>query len=162
MPRSPLVNPYSGEDFDVLRAFEDHVEDHERRESQAGRIYTVHLTAVAATSTFIVIPRVTLEGYAFGRVSYTFTATLELDDTDYWTFTLQRYRMDSGSPTMRPIVGGEWTSSAIAMTKFKPYVVEFDQELDPGEVLALVVTKAAAAVAFTGSIQIQEIFGPEE
>ena len=162
MSRSPLGNPYRGEDGATQSAFEAHVEDHERRENQAGRIFAMPLIGIAATTLVPLIPRVPADGFDFGRVTFTFTADLAMDATNYWTFALYRRRLVDGVSVARPVVGGSWATNAIGMTAYRPYAVEYNQPLDPGEVLELVVTKANAGATFTAGVQVQETFGPEE
>ena len=163
--RAPLNNPVvpNPETEEMFRAFEALIDQLEQRADRSPKSVTVPLLAIAATTTVIVIPRVSKDGFAFGRMVFTPTAVMSADSTNYWTFTFYRYFTDSdGVRAARPIPGSTWNTSGTAIRANVPTMLTVKRPLNKGETLALVITKTASAATFTGTLQVSEIFGPEE
>jgi hypothetical protein len=172
--RAPLINPViPGPDTEeTYRAFGHLIDQLEERFNRSGQVATIPLIGVAGDLHVYLIPRVGKDGFNLGRVSMALTAnnlpdgsvrTLSADASNYWTFTLNRYFFNtSGVRTKRPIEGGSWNTSAVSIKPDSPFVLEIKQPLDPGDTLVLDIQTTGTAVAFSATVQVEEMFGPEE
>jgi len=174
MGRAPIINPVipSTGNEELYRSVQHVIDQLERHFNRSGYVYTVPLFDIVMARHVYLIPRVGLNGFNLGRVAMTagknYTpdgtlATISADASNYWTFTLYRYFTSSdGSRTSRPIPGGTWNTSETAMRVDVPKVVFLKRPLDPGDTLVLKITPTGTAPAFSGTIQVEETFGPEE
>jgi len=174
MGRAPLVNPIilSPDNEELHEAFERLIEQLERRADRQGQTYVIPLRQIGHNEHVQIIPRVAKDGFNLGRISLNLgvhvlpTGTmrdLTASSTAYWTFTLSRYfTATNGVRTKRPIPNGTWNTSEVGIRADLPKVVEVKHPLNPGESLVLDIAKTGAAEVFSGSIQVQEIFGPED
>lgn len=165
MSRSPINNPViiGPENEELFRAFEGLIVQLEEHFNRAGQIVTLPIEGVTVSTTLCLIPRVGRAGFNLGRVSFVMTGSIAADASNYWTFTLSRYfTAPDGVRTKRAIPGSTWNTSAVGIRPFVPKVVEMKRPLDPGESLIFDIEQTGAAIPLNGTVQVQEMFGPEE
>ena len=174
MGRAPLVNPVipGPEKEELFRAFGSLIDQLERHFNRSGVIYSVPLLDVVSDLHIYLIPRVGYNGFNLGRVSMVLTknylpdattADLTASATDYWTFTLYRYfTATDGTRTKRPIPGGTWNTSNTGIRADIPKVMTLKRPLNPGDTLVLEISRTGAAAAFSATVQVEEMFGPED
>ena len=154
------------ENEELYRAFEDMINQLQRRDDQAARVVSMPIEVfLVKTTDLILLPRVGKDGFALGRVSYCFASDLSQGDgTDNWTFKLYRHFNDSGTRNSAPIVGGSWSTTEHGLRAYLPKVMEFDRPLNPGDTLRCEITKngSPAQSNVFGSVQVEEMYGPEE
>ena len=173
MSRAPLINPVvPGPDNEELyRAFGTLIDQLERRFNTSGYLYVIPLEDIALDRHVTLIPRVGNQGFNLGRVSMTggsnsgvgTITTISASSTDYWTFTLYRYfTATDGTRTSRPVPGGTWNTSTTAIRADVPKVLTLKRPLNPGDTLVCQIATTGAPEPFSATLQIEEMFGPEE
>jgi hypothetical protein len=151
------------ENEELYRAFEDMINQLQRRDDQAARAITLPINVdFDVTTDFVVIPRVGQDGWGLGRVSMAFTHDLTQSSTNYWTFSLYYYYTDTGTRTVYPVIGGSWTTAEHGLRAYVPKVLELDRPLDPEMTLRLKVVRTGTADYLRGSMLTEEMYGPEE
>ena len=165
MGRPDLVNPVapSTGDQELFRAMESLIDQLRQRDEQAGRTFSTVWYGTTLPRTVHLIPRVGKEGYGLGRVTYIFTADTTFSSSDYYTFTLYRYFTDiDGVRQKRLVPSGAWGTNTYAPRADLPFALELDHELDPGDTLLLDIAIEGVPVDAEFSVQVDEMFGPEE
>ncbi len=157
--RNPVIRKPDNEE--LYRALENLIGQLQRRERDTPRVLTRRLD-LSATATVLLIARVGAEGWRHGRASFTFTADITASGTNYWTFAFKKYETIPSTNARRVVSLGSWGTDEHGVTAYAPVVKEYDQPLRTGESLVLVATKTGSPSAIEATIQVDEMYGPEE